>query len=70
MTVTKSKPHLPWIIQKQFKSLSQKKVKKEITKSYHTYINVIIDESLALAYPKRFWFVIKETENFGIPTFK
>ena len=44
-------------------------VKKEITKSYHNYINNIIGESLS-TNPKCFWSFIKQTktENLGIPT--
>ena len=61
----KTKKNKHW---EHFKNL-RKVVKKEITKSYHSYINNIIGESLS-TNPKRFWSLIKQTktENLGIPT--
>ena len=61
----KTKKNKHW---EHFKNL-KKVVKKEITKSYHNYINNIIGESLS-TNPKRFWSFIKQTktENLGIPT--
>ena len=61
----KTKKNKHW---EHFKNL-RKVAKKEITKSYHNYINNIIGESLS-TNPKRFWSFIKQTipEKLGIPT--
>ena len=54
----KTKKNKHW---EHFKNL-RKVIKKEITKSYHNYINNIIGESLS-TNPKRFWPFTKQTKT-------
>ena len=63
----KTKRNRHW---ENFKQL-RKEVTKEVAKSYGSYINTIIDESLT-TNPKQFWSFIRKnrTENRGIPSLK